>query len=505
MDLPTHSHYPPPSEDVLRRFWTKIRIVRDAVTGASSEGVGSEWAARAVVWNASSSASDCAVCSAARRLCIVARGQLACQVCLDRIQGQAWCTRMLRFLFDATKDDYFSDFDQFSTVYRSCLERDYTERVAQHELYKNRSEKRHREGASNDVCQPIAHQPASNTQQAFSFPMPTVNDAAQQAPRKRARVTSKVIEIMDSDEEELPASITLASARAASKNGPAVIDLRSPSPEPSPASDPLDQLLAAAHYLESQNAPTSATATPSAEARPSSTPARATPLVGGSSAYASITFADLLAPSPEPTTLPISGTRYGSPMPGPSSRRDTAPAPPAPALTPSGSIAPTRMGAAPMSCLLPPGMDAPRRDHASTRRTTGTSSSSIPSETLPTRPPSAPSSDVEIIDAPPASATVDVRCGDTNFKKYQQIVLNHSGRAFSYMQDSINHEEEAFKHSLGQLAVQMANHWCPKNPFADKQSKLMGRCKYVAKIPRVCLEKERERVERAAREAGGEG
>ncbi|KAF7332752.1 hypothetical protein MKEN_00158700 [Mycena kentingensis (nom. inval.)] len=487
MDLPTHSHYPPPSEDVLRRFWAKIRIVRDAVTGPGSESTGSDWAARAEEWNASSSASDCAVCSAAQRLSVVVRGQLACQLCQrrGRAQAQRSCTRVLHFLFDATKDDFFSDFYQFIAVY---LDRAPTEDGP---LQKPGSAKRHREG--NDICQPIT---ASSAQacatRLVSFPMPPVNDAALQAPRKRPKVTSRVIEIMHSDEEELPASITLASARPAPRARPTVIDLRSPSPEQALASDPLDQL----HYLQSQNALTLPRGTRSAESRASSTPARATPPVAGSSMR--MTVADLLAPSPKPTTLPVSGTRYGPP--GPSARRKMAPALPPPAFTSSIASTSTRLGAAPMSCLLPPGMDAPRGYNTSTgpRSTTATSTSSAPSEALPTRPPSPSSSDIEILDAPPASATVDVRCGDTNFKKYQQIVLNHSGRSYPYTQDT-NNEEEAFKHSLGQLAVQMANHWCPKNPFADKQSKLamMGRCKYVAKIPRVCLEKER-----AAREAG---
>ncbi|KAJ7635506.1 hypothetical protein DFH06DRAFT_1336527 [Mycena polygramma] len=106
-----------PNEQILDRFWRKVAQMttryHDSEQKWISGGEIREWNTRNREVRSLGACNKC-VNSKKKRTCIIDEDHASCRTCRDAKIG---CDRKPRFVFDMTKDEFFSTYDQFITVY----------------------------------------------------------------------------------------------------------------------------------------------------------------------------------------------------------------------------------------------------------------------------------------------------------------------------------------------------------------------------------------------------
>ncbi|KAF7325476.1 hypothetical protein MKEN_00396200 [Mycena kentingensis (nom. inval.)] len=101
--LSAYAHYPAPSPEILARFWAKIGSIlgeeRGQHASADSKRELKKWT--------TTHTTGCVQCAVSGQLCTTEPDRASCRACC--VQGDQGCERKLRFLFDMTKEEFFSN------------------------------------------------------------------------------------------------------------------------------------------------------------------------------------------------------------------------------------------------------------------------------------------------------------------------------------------------------------------------------------------------------------
>ncbi|KAJ7187912.1 hypothetical protein C8R46DRAFT_1053052 [Mycena filopes] len=103
-----------PADDTLAAFFKRIAYLTTRTRVPRSDG----WAGcpEVVIWNAMNREA-CSRCRTSRGLVECTVGDDSQSTCDQCRRSKLLCDRKLRFLFDATRDEFFSTREQFSQVY----------------------------------------------------------------------------------------------------------------------------------------------------------------------------------------------------------------------------------------------------------------------------------------------------------------------------------------------------------------------------------------------------
>ncbi|KAJ7057745.1 hypothetical protein C8F01DRAFT_1150949 [Mycena amicta] len=558
--LATHSHYPPPTAAILTRFYAKI----DHIVALQRIPGHPHWLGELKRWQLANT-TDCESCQASRprQACVFGDAQMSCRACRYRQHSGAssptatskTCSRKLRFLFDMTKDEFFSDYDQFVSIYHAPSKpawdygatEDVTETIVRNTTPNRMIEIPQPKMMSKlDMLNPdFLFTPHCPSYVPYVETHDTRQDQYQPETCARPLPSTAVIEMDDSDDERLEAGGT--SNTMGTSEQPITVDSRSPSPEtawPRPCTQ-----TPPVHWIPASSSSRTFSVVP---APPSSAllylPSTRTHAVSSSSlaswneARSIPDMASLpLPPHPPPnarrptpsirfppmdflaspaTSSHFFGSSQSSPASFPASlcfpspsKGDALPTRPSPLFLPSPSPSPPL----PENILLRDLLQAPKiAGHGQSTPTPVVNASNAVPQQIQWQPTYVTSPDSErspfawehpvspphntgtiggclrfFVDASVAYRKPDVPCDDDNFKKYRdwvektrrscnsRLILPELGQSHT----DVPTEEDIFCKKLGQLVVQMDRHLC--NPSG---------CRYVAKIPMECFEREKKRV-----------
>ncbi|KAJ6474034.1 hypothetical protein C8R47DRAFT_1324304 [Mycena vitilis] len=106
--------FPAPSEDVLDKFWRQVAKLTTRYHDVDRKWIGGDEIRK---WN-NANRFACQKCSNSKtgKTCVVDEDQPSCRTCRSNKLG---CDRKQLFVYEYTKDDFFSSYAQFLSVFRN--------------------------------------------------------------------------------------------------------------------------------------------------------------------------------------------------------------------------------------------------------------------------------------------------------------------------------------------------------------------------------------------------